>query len=120
MMDRVWLVWSWLRVACTILFHQLVIIVAGCHLNAHLPPSFRLSWRRMLVHDLSKFHPAEFFACACHYYGANAGKRRDQDPDFDLAFAHHTAHNDHHPEFFETKCGTFPLRLQTDCRVRVV
>jgi hypothetical protein len=85
-----------------ILYHKLFLAIAGWRVNARLPPSHRLSWWRMLVHDLSKFHPLEFFAYAKHFFGVNAGLGRGADPEFERAFAHHVAHNDHHPEHFAT------------------
>ena len=50
---------------------------------------------RLLLHDLGKFHPREFFGYANKFYGA------DDNPDaFDLAWLHHQNHSDHHWEYW--------------------
>lgn len=47
------------------------------------------------VHDLSKFSANEAFGYAAHNFAST-----QQDITFDLAWAHHKNHNDHHPEHF--------------------
>lgn len=58
----------------------------------------RVSYKRMLMHDLSKFQPCEFFAYASHFHGKNRDLKND--PAWAAALKHHFENNDHHPEFF--------------------
>lgn len=64
-----------------------------------------IPWRG-IIHDLSKFSPAEWFPYARHFYGPGAKQRRDKtgyykptdtgDPAFNIAWLHHANGNDHH------------------------
>lgn len=64
-----------------------------------------IPWRG-LVHDISKFSPAEWVPYANHFYGPKAKKWRNRtgyykptdtgDPKFDMAWLHHVNSNDHH------------------------
>lgn len=54
-----------------------------------------IPWHRILLHDMSKFHPKEFFGYARQFY------RDGQDQlGFSKAWLHHQNVNDHHPEYF--------------------
>lgn len=65
----------------------------------------------LLIHDISKFHPDEFFAYANHFYNKDGSKRevRDEtggyDPSkqsnkFKLAWLHHQNNNKHHWQYW--------------------
>jgi len=76
--------------------------LAGQYVNKKVRPAgsgLSVTWKRMVLHDLSKFTPTEFFAYAAHFVGENKGKPGDHD--FDVAWRHHYEHNDHHPEYFQ-------------------
>jgi uncharacterized protein DUF5662 len=87
---------SLLRYVGVVLVHKWAILVAGREINRALGGS-RVSLRRLLLHDLSKFSRAELVPYARHF------ARRDRhapDPEFERAWRHHYEHNDHHPEHF--------------------
>lgn len=89
----------WLaRYIGVVIVHKWAIVVAGRDVNRALAPSgLRVSLRRLLLHDLSKFSRAELVPYARHF----ARARRDApDPAFAAAWRHHYEHNDHHPEHF--------------------
>jgi len=81
---------------------------------------FRLGLR-VLLHDLSKFSPAEFRAYRDKFYGPE-GLRKTPEvrQKFDLAWAHHIQHNPHHWEHWclvSNVSGCQPLPMP-DMRVR--
>jgi len=83
----------------TLFFHKWEIIVAGIWINRIMNGSgFRVTWKRMLMHDFSKFSMAELWPYAQHFYGNT--REIKVDTKFDDAWRHHYQHNDHHHEFF--------------------
>ena len=89
-----WLVARYLRVVA---IHKWAIVVAGRDVNRALRPAgLRVSWRRLLAHDLSKLTRAELMPYARHF----ATRPTERDPQFEAAWRHHYEHNDHHPEHF--------------------
>lgn len=84
-----------------VLRHKWFVFVAACKLG--------IPWRG-LVHDLSKFSPAEWFPYVEHFHGKKAKAWRDNtgyykptdtgDPAFDVAWLHHANHNDHHWQYW--------------------
>jgi hypothetical protein len=96
--------------------HKWAIVVAGREVNRALSAAgLRVSWRRLLAHDLSKLSRAELMPYAWHF----AEHRRAPDPDFDRAWRHHYEHNDHHPEHFFDAHGT-PRRMPDEAVVEMV
>lgn len=74
-----------------VLRHKWFVLVAGWHMV--LLPLWRL-----LLHDMSKFRPSEWFPYARNFYQKN-GKRVEnyvETPEFDLAWLSHQHRNDHH------------------------
>jgi hypothetical protein len=71
-----------------ILRHKYYVFMCGIELDVSL-------WQ-LLIHDLSKFSPAEFIPYAKYWEG---GARDGQGKvNFDRAFLHHLHHNPHHYE----------------------
>ena len=65
-------------------------------------------WRG-LVHDLSKFSPAEFFESAAFFQGNRSPIHAcREERGFSLAWLHHKGRNKHHPEYW----------LDADCKVQ--
>jgi hypothetical protein len=69
----------------------------------------KVSYWRLLKHDLSKFTPAEFGRYARNFYGKG-------DDNFSLAWLHHQNRNDHHWEYWvnrtsynQPRDGTIPM-----------
>lgn len=60
-----------------------------------------IPWRG-LVHDLSKYSPAEFFPSAKHYNGTKSpiGAERREEGGYSSVFIHHTRRNRHHYEYW--------------------
>lgn len=76
-----------------VLRHKWFVLLAGISLGA--------SWWRLLVHDLSKFRPSEWFPYVQYFYsGGGNDKARDfkffPNKDFDLAWLYHQRRNLHH------------------------
>ncbi|CAF2964711.1 unnamed protein product [Rotaria sp. Silwood2] len=83
-----------------VLKHKYFIIVAGLRINRLLrSTSYRVSYKRLLLHDLSKFERAEFWPYAEHFCGKKGVNSKNDDA-FHVAWLHHVAHNDHHWEHF--------------------
>ena len=80
----------------TISKHRIALAKAGRKLG--------VSWKRILKHDNSKFHPIEFMQYVAKFeLGTN-------DPEkWATAWQHHWKHNDHHIEYWEDKNLTFTL-----------
>jgi len=74
---------AYLRLIKTVLVHKWYVLVAGRRLRAPL-------WR-LLVHDLSKFTPLEFYDYAEQFYGD-----RQNIMGFLQAWLHHQNTNPHH------------------------
>jgi hypothetical protein len=86
-----------LRYLRTVLIHKWYVLIVGLR--------FGVPWGRLLVHDLSKFSRAEWGPYVA--YQPYFGKPKDQVPldieqAFQLACAHHWAHNSHHPQYWNT------------------
>lgn len=81
-----------------VLVHKWAILAAGRTVNRTIAPSgLRVSLRRLVLHDLSKFSRAELLPYARHF---TRHDRTRPDPAFEAAWRHHYEHNDHHPEHF--------------------
>lgn len=97
--------------------HKWAIVVAGRDVNRAIAPSgLRVSWRRLLLHDLSKLTRAELMPYARHFGTPHRGA---PDPAFAAAWRHHYEHNDHHPEHFVQPDGT-PARMPDEAVVEMV
>jgi hypothetical protein len=72
---------------------------------------FHIPFKRLLLHDMSKFSSAELFPYAQHFYGIIADKK--DDPFFSAAWKHHYRNNDHHLEYhidpITGDCKVIPL-----------
>lgn len=86
--------------------HKWAIVVAGRDVNRVVArrTGLRVSWRRLVAHDLSKLGRAELMPYARHFAKARG---RGPDPAFAAAWRHHYEHNDHHPEHFRREDGSF-------------
>jgi hypothetical protein len=65
----------------------------------------KVSYWRLLKHDLSKFSPAEFGSYARKFYGGG-------DTNFSKAWLHHQNRNDHHWEYWinrSEQSGALPM-----------
>lgn len=101
MLGDIRLVAKYLRVVAV---HKWAIVVAGRDVNRVVERAgLRVSWRRLLAHDLSKLTRAELMPYARHF----SEHRHGPDPAFDAAWRHHYEHNDHHPEHFQRDDGSF-------------
>ncbi|UJR38384.1 hypothetical protein I4U23_031054 [Adineta vaga] len=85
-----------LRYFSAIIFHKICILLAGIHVNRVLQSTpYRVSYKRLFLHDLSKFSRSEFWPYAEHFFG-----EKNNDDEFHRAWLHHVKHNDHHWEHF--------------------
>jgi hypothetical protein len=85
-----------IRYFWAVVLHKLCIIVSGTRINKILhSTSYRVSYKRLLLHDLSKFSRNEFWPYAEHFYG-----EKKHEEEFHQAWLHHVYHNDHHWEHF--------------------
>lgn len=80
---------KYLRLIKTVLLHKWYVFIAGRRL--------KVPFWRLVVHDLSKFSPAEFAAYARKFYG------KADDRGFAEAWWHHYFHNDHHWEYYVSR-----------------
>jgi hypothetical protein len=88
--------------------HKWFVFVAGCKTKAPI-------WR-LLIHDLSKFSPAEWNPYVKSFYGPYSYKERPPEvvKAFDRAWLHHQHHNPHHWQSWvlRTDSGvTHPLEI---------
>lgn len=83
-----------LRYTRTVLRHKWFVMVAGRRIG--------VSWKQLIVHDLSKFSRAEFGPYVRRFESGRAGyDDHSRDPDeFKRAFEHHWRHNPHHWEYW--------------------
>lgn len=59
-----------------------------------------IPWRG-LMHDMSKFHPIEFFESAKYWNGTRSPiDNAKDDKGYAIAWQHHKGHNPHHPEYW--------------------
>lgn len=83
----------------------------------HYCCKFRIIWRG-ITHDLSKFHPTEFFE-SVKYYSKESSPipRCKADKGYSLAWQHHKGHNDHHYEYWVDNLdkGGVPIKIPFNC-----
>ena len=83
---------------------------------------FGIVWRG-IKHDLSKFHPIEFFE-SIKYYSKDSSPipRCKADKGYSLAWQHHKGHNDHHYEYWvdNLDSGGTPIEMPIDCVLEMV
>jgi hypothetical protein len=85
-----------IRYFWAVILHKFCIIVAGIRINkAFRSTSYQVSYKRLLLHDLSKFSRSEFWPYAEHFYG-----EKKHEEEFHQAWLHHVYYNDHHWEHF--------------------
>ena len=84
---RSWFVYLWV-----IAKHKWFVLIAGWRMGVPF-------WR-LIIHDLSKYSPVEFFAYARRFYGA-----ADRLEEFDRAWIHHQNHNPHHWQYWIDRSG---------------
>lgn len=95
--------WRYLRY---VLKHKWFVLVAGLSTGAPL-------WR-LIIHDWSKFTPAEWKPYVNRFFAGNAGKEdKELDPDeFHRAWTHHWHKNPHHWEYWVRADGVaMPMPL---------
>ena len=80
----------------------------ACHRQLVRKYCFRLGlYRQGLVHDLSKYSPAEFIQGARYYQGTdspNFRERRENGLGYSLAWLHHKGRNRHHFDYWLDYC----------------
>ena len=83
---------------------------------------FGIVWRG-IKHDLSKFHPIEFFE-SIKYYSKDSSPipRCKADKGYSLAWQHHKGHNDHHYEYWvdNLDSGGTPIEMPENCVLEMV
>lgn len=85
-----------IRYFWAVILHKICILIAGFRINKILrSTSYQVSYKRLLLHDLSKFSSSEFWPYAERFYGENK-----HEEEFHRAWLHHVYHNDHHSEHF--------------------
>lgn len=77
----------------TILKHKIAMCLVG--------PDFGVTWKRILLHDLSKFHPKEFWQ-----YVKKFELKTSNEEEWLVAWQHHWENNDHHPQYWEKRALT--------------
>lgn len=93
------------RYSIYLLRHKWFVFVAGRRLRVPL--------RRLLIHDWSKFLPAEWFAYVEKFYGDKRTAEETQ-KNFSRAWLHHVHYNAHHWQYWivrEDSGVTYPLEL---------
>lgn len=75
-----------------LLRHKWFVAVAGRKL--------KLSWWRILTHDLSKFRPSEWFPYARTFYDSTGRKQYNESSEFDVAWLKHQHRNSHHWQYW--------------------
>lgn len=75
-----------------VLRHKWFVFVAGLALRVPL-------WQ-LIIHDWSKFTPAEWGAYVATFYGPDGVKRYQPGPAFDAAWNHHQKVNPHHWQYW--------------------
>jgi len=85
-----------IRYFCAVVWHKFCILLAGIRMNRILSSAcYKVSYKRLFLHDLSKFSRSEFWPYAHHFYGD-----KTKHEEFHQAWLHHVYHNDHHWEHF--------------------
>ena len=97
----------YLRYAWSVLVHKWYVLVAGQLLGVGL-------WQ-LLIHDLSKFSPAEFGPFARRFGRGTAGalNHATEPKEWRDAFEHHWTHNPHHWEYWAGGDGSFLTPMPT-------
>lgn len=72
--------------------HKWFVLFAGLPL--------RVPFWRLLVHDMSKFRPSEWFAYAATFYKSDGSKQYDETPKFNRAWLLHQHRNPHHWQYW--------------------
>ena len=76
----------------TVLTHKLWVFKYACKLG--------IPWQGFM-HDISKFHPTEFFESVKYYQGADSPiVAAKKDKGYSLAWQHHKGRNPHHYEYW--------------------
>jgi hypothetical protein len=88
-----------LRYLCYVLRHKFYVWQYGRRLG--------VSWRRLLLHDLSKFRPSEWFAYVERFHGPQPPSPATLER-FRAAWRLHATFNDHHPECWLGASGPMP------------
>jgi len=73
--------------------HKWFVLLAGLKTGAPI-------WR-LIIHDWSKFTPAEWGPYVRHFYD----KDRERPGELDAAWLHHWSHNPHHWQFWAARNG---------------
>ena len=98
-----------IRYFWAVFFHKCCILLAGIRINKILrSTSYQVSYKRLLLHDLSKFSSAEFWPYADYFYGSKSNSTL-----FRQAWIHHVHHNDHHGEHFIDNYASFIDQLDS-------
>eukprot|EP01112_Ceratiomyxa_fruticulosa_P012225 TRINITY_DN337_c0_g3_i3.p1 TRINITY_DN337_c0_g3~~TRINITY_DN337_c0_g3_i3.p1 ORF type:complete len:216 (-),score=29.48 TRINITY_DN337_c0_g3_i3:238-885(-) len=94
----IWVVFLLIKM---VIHHKIQIFVAGLWINRIFKGTgFYVTYKRMLLHDLSKLSNAELVPYAEHFFGKYKGRGLEDDIDFKNAWIHHYTNNDHHIEYF--------------------
>ena len=90
----------YLKFLWSLLRHKWYVLVAGCKTGVPL-------WR-LIIHDLSKFTPAEFGSYARNFHGDYSQSPNDREKvsiDFTYAWLHHENNNPHHWGYWVPRSG---------------
>jgi hypothetical protein len=92
--EKLRLCWTLFLYLKTLMFHKYAIFVSGMYINKKLQGSgFRVSFRRMILHDMSKFSSAELCPYTINFFGSEEEKENNN---WAAALKHHFENNDHH------------------------
>lgn len=86
--------WSYLKY---VVRHKWFVFIASFRITV-IPPLWR-----MIVHDMSKFRPSEWFPYAETFYAPDGSKQYKPTEDFDIAWLHHQHRNPHHWQYWMLK-----------------
>ena len=87
-----------------IMKHKHYVFVHSC--KAGIP------WRG-LWHDMSKFHPTEFFVSAKYYTGKGSPINEERrENGYSKAWMHHSKHNKHHFEYWTDPAPSEPVPIK--------
>ena len=82
--------WAYLKY---IIRHKYYVLFAGVMLG-------KCSLWQLLLHDMSKFRPSEFFPYAKRFYDENGNSRYQESYSGDVAWNYHIKRNKHHWEYW--------------------
>jgi len=77
------------------LCHHVATVFRHKYHVARAGRSLGVSWRRCLIHDVSKLMPSEALPYARHFYGRGSSQE-----EFDRAWSEHWHRNDHHWQYW--------------------